>query len=311
MQSVPWDGKKIREASIVRGLPLAAYHDPLICEGGPSVSSSLLRNPIQKSPAHAFETSPLNPNYEADADDSEAMALGRFLHKAVAAEPFDDDCVLCPPTIRGEPYNARLKVWKDWKAEQVTAGKYVITPDMAERAKGMILALGKFPLVQQGMLGGAPERSLLWRDQRGFWKKARPDDIPNDSGDFDDLKTIGRLVLYRDMQRAIIDHGYHQQAAMVMEGARALGIEATSFTLLFVESNPPYCVRAVTLKDEDIARGQALNELACDIFWQCYQSGHWPGPGDDRPDAEYIDLPDWYRKSVDDRIKYQLREMAP
>jgi hypothetical protein len=120
MQSVPWDGKKIREASIVRGLPLAAYHDPLICEGGPSVSSSLLRKLIQKSPAHAFETSPLNPNYEADANDSEAMALGRFLHKAVAAEPFDDDCVLCPPTIRGEPYNARLKVWKDWKAHQNT-----------------------------------------------------------------------------------------------------------------------------------------------------------------------------------------------
>jgi PDDEXK-like domain of unknown function (DUF3799) len=229
MQSVPWDGKRIREASIVRGLPLAAYHDPFICDGGPSVSSSLLRKLIQKSPAHAFESSALNPNYEADANDSEAMALGRFLHKAVAGEPFDDDCVLCPPTIKGEPYNARLKVWKDWKAEQLTAGKYVITPDMAERAKGMILALGKFPLVQQGMLGGAPERSLLWRDQRGFWKKARPDDIPNDSGDFDDLKTIGRLVLYRDMQRAIIDHGYHQQAAMVMEGARALGIEATSF----------------------------------------------------------------------------------
>jgi PDDEXK-like domain of unknown function (DUF3799) len=313
MQSVPWDGKKIREASIVRSLSNAAYHEVYICEGGPSVSSSLLRKVIQKSPAHAFELSPLNPSYVADVDDNEAMILGRFVHKAVASDPADpvfDDCVLCPPTVKGEPYNGRLKVWRDWKAEQAAAGRYVITPDLAERAKGMILALGKFPLVQQGMLGGAPERSLFWRDQRGFWKKARPDEIPNDSGDFVELKTIGRLVLYRDMQRAIIEHGYHQQAAMVMEGARALGIPPTSFTFLFVESKPPYCVRAVTLKDEDIARGHALNELACDIFWQCYQTSHWPGPGDDRPDAEYIDLPDWYRKSVDDRIKYQLREVT-
>jgi len=159
------------------------------------------------------------------------------------------------------------------------------------------------------MLGGAPERSLIWRDPRGFWKKARPDDIPNDSGDFVDLKTT-HSVLYRDTQRTIVDFGYHQQAALVMEGARALRIEPASFTLLWVESNPPYYVRAQTLKDEDIARGHALNELACQTFWECYQSGHWPGPGDDRPDAEYVDLPEWYRKSVDDRIRYQLREAA-
>ncbi|WLA65488.1 hypothetical protein [Bradyrhizobium diazoefficiens] len=96
----------------------------------------------------------------------------------------------------------------------------------------------------------------------------------------------------------------------IREGARALGLPATSFTLLWVESKSPHCVRAQTLKDEDLARGHALNELAAKTFWECYRSGVWPGPGDDRPDAEYVDLPDWYRKSVDDRVKFELREAA-
>ncbi|WP_166304228.1 PD-(D/E)XK nuclease-like domain-containing protein [Bradyrhizobium sp. 2S1] len=307
MQSIPWDGKPITRPGLYRNIPLADYHRHDLCDAV-SVSSTMFRNIIRRSPAHAFTNSSLNPKRGKEPQ-SEAMALGRFVHKAVAGEPFDDDCVLCPPEVGGKPYNMRLKVWQDWKAEQEAAGKCVITPSMAERAKGMILALGKFPLVQQGMLGGSPERSLIWKDKRGFWKKARPDEIPNDSGDFVDLKSTNS-VLYRDTQHSIIEYGYVQQAALVVEGARALVMTASSFTLLWVESEKPHCVRAQTLKDDDLARGHGLNELAAETFWQCYQSGEWPGPGDDRADAEYVDLPDWWRKSVDDRIKYQLRETA-
>ncbi len=309
MQSIQWDGNQIATPGIYRGIPLADYHRPDLCVEV-SVSSSIFRTIINKSPKHAFNKSQLNPAYSPDDEQNEAMSLGRFLHSAVAGEPFEHDCVLRPATVGGVAYQGNRKEWREWKAAQAAAGKYILTPEMAEKAKAMIIALGQFPLVQQGMLNGAPERSLIWRDPRGFWKKARPDQMPNDSGDFADLKTTGRGVLYQETQRSIIDGGYHQQGAMVLEGARALGIPATSFTLLWVESKSPHCVRAQTLKDEDLARGDALNELAAKMFLDCYRSGVWPGPGDDRPDAEYVDLPDWYRKSVDDRIKFELREAA-
>ncbi|NOJ41422.1 hypothetical protein HCN58_17735 [Bradyrhizobium sp. WSM 1791] len=87
----------------------------------------------------------------------------------------------------------------------------------SEQLTGMIIALGQFPLVQQGMLGGSPERSLIWKDPRGFWKKARPDEMPNHSGDFVDLKTTAS-VLYRDTQYSIAEYGDIQQAAVVMGG---------------------------------------------------------------------------------------------
>jgi hypothetical protein len=308
MQSIPWDGKTIDKEGIFRGVPLADYHRSDLCEA-PSVSSSFLRAITAKSPKHAWEGSTLNPAHADDEEQSEALAKGRAIHKAVAAEPFDDDTILRPPTIAGYTYNGNRKDWRDWNAKQQKAGKTIITPKMAEEITGMIIALGQFPLVQQGLLGGAPERSLIWKDPRGFYKKARPDEIANDSGDFCDLKTT-RSVTWRDLQRTIVEYGYDQQAAFVIEGAIALGLPVQSFTLLFVESKPPYCVRAVTLKDEDLERANKLNQIACETFWKCLQTNHWPGPGDDRPDAEYIELPDWYRKSVDDRIKYQLREAA-
>ncbi|ANW03279.1 hypothetical protein [Bradyrhizobium icense] len=85
--------------------------------------------------------------------------------------------------------------------------------------------------------------------------------MPNHSGDFVYLKTTAS-VLYRDTQYSIAEYGDIQQAAMIMEGARALGMVANSFTLLWVDSDKPHCVRAQTLKDEDLARGHKLNGLA-------------------------------------------------
>lgn len=309
MQSIPWDGKTITAPGIYRGIPLQDYHRFDLCDEV-SVSSSMLRNIIAESPRHAWQKSRLNPDHAEDEEQTQAMAEGRFMHAAVAAEPFDSDCVFRPATIGGHPYNGNRKEWREWKEEQLRNHKTIVTPEMAEHVKGMIIALGNFPLVQAGLLGGAPERSLIWKHPAGFWLKARPDEIPNASGDYIDMKSTKPPVLYRNLQKTCVERGYYQQGALVILGARVLGLPVTSFTLLFVENRPPHCVRAVTLKDEDIARGHQLNQLACNMFWQCWQNGVWPGPGDDRADAEYIDAPEWWRKSVDDRVKYELREAA-
>src|SRR3974390_758171 len=142
MQSIPWNGKTITEPGVYRGIQLADYHRPDLCDAI-SVSSSMLRHIITESPRHAFEKSPLNPDRASDADETEAMALGRFVHKAVAAEPFNDDTGMRPATVGGYAYNGNRKEWREWLAEQHKAGKFVISPAVAERAKGMIVALGQ------------------------------------------------------------------------------------------------------------------------------------------------------------------------
>ena len=78
-------------------------------------------------------------------------------------------------------------------------------------------------------------------------------------------------------------------------------VQMTSFSLVFVEKTPPYCVRIVTLKDEDLVRGRRQNAAARRIFANCLAQGQWPGPGG--ADAEYLGIPSWNQKKIDDALE--------
>jgi hypothetical protein len=309
IQSIRWDGKQITKPGIYQRLPLDEYHRGDICDG-PSVSSTILRNMWDTSPAHAWAHCPLNPQHVKDKETS-WKNIGRAAHHLLTAEiGFADQFVVRPDALEGEPWQGNRKDCKRWLAARRREGLTVLTPADVEIVKGMAISIGNFPLVQAGALNGMIERSLIWKDKEtGLWLKARPDAIPSDSGDFTDIKTTGS-VLYRDLQKSIGDFGYQQQAALTLEGAKALDIPASSFTLIWIEKAPPYCVRATQLKDDDLLRGMKQNRMALRIFADCLSRGVWPGPGDDRDDAEYVDLPDWRREQIDARLKHELREAA-
>jgi hypothetical protein len=309
IQSIRWDGEQITQPGVYSRLPLDDYHRGDICDG-PSVSSTVLRTLWDESPAHAWAKSPLNPHRVEDTA-SDWKNIGRAAHHLLTAEiGFADAFVVRPEMLDGEKWHGNRKECKRWLAAQKRAGLTVLTAANVEVIKGMAISIGAFPLVQAGALNGLIERSLFWKDKEtGLWLKARPDAIPSDSGDFSDIKTTGS-VLYRDLQKSIADFGYNQQAALTFEGARALDIEANSFTLIWVEKKPPFCVRATQLKDDDIQRGMKQNRMALRTFADCLARGVWPGPGDERDDAEYVDMPDWRRTQIDERLKFELREVA-
>lgn len=308
IQSIRWDGKPITVPGIYSGVPIDAYHRGDICDG-PSVSSTSLRHLWNKSPAHCWANSPLNPKRVPETG-TEAKILGGATHTLIVGEPFSDRYVVQPATFLGEKWNGNRTDCKRQKSQWKREGKLVVTEKQVEQIEGMAAALSLNSLVLAGILNGLIERSIFWIDKEtGLWLKARPDAIPSDSGDFSDLKTT-TSVLYHDLQRTIGDYGYAQQGAMILEGARAIGIEASSFSLVWVESSPPHSVRVQQLKDEDLARGTKMNRVALRTFAECLSTGVWPGPGDDRADAEYVDLADWRRKQIDERLHLKLNEAA-
>lgn len=306
IQSIRWDGKPITEPGFYSGIPLETYHSADIC-AGPSISSTILRNVSNLSPAHAFAKSSLNPDNEPE--ESEAMNLGSALHWVVAREPgFDNRFVIKPEKWRGKAWNSDdgRDQMKRWKRDGFT----VLSEKQVEQMQGMAATLAVHPMIVAGILRGRLEQSGFWIDREtGLWCKIRPDAMPNDSGDFADLKTT-KSVMYHDLQTSIAHYAYHQQGALILEGARALGIEATSFTLVWVETVKPHAVRVTQLKDDDLARGHKQNIAARRIIADCLTTGVWPGPGDGRDDAEYIDLPDWKREQIDAKLKYELRDAA-
>jgi hypothetical protein len=293
-----WSGKPISEPGLYTGVPIDVYHGADLCDG-PSVSSSGLRKLMNESPAHYWVESPYNPN-RIEQKETDALVFGRAAHHLLLGEDdFNTHYI-----VRPDKWDSwRTDAAKMWRQDQEDAGRTVLLPSQLETIRGIARALASHPLIDAGILNGGIEQTIVWRDKdTGIWLKARPDAIPNDAGDFADLKTT-TSVQSMDLARTIAEHGYHQQAALIAAGWHALtGRDVESFSFVFVEKTPPYCVRVVTLRDDDLARGERQNFVAIKKFAECMAKGEWPGPGG--ADAEYLSLPEWAQKKIDNQLEH-------
>lgn len=306
-KTIDWDGKTITKPGLYGRLGIDLYHSGNICDG-PSISSSGLRKIFSQSPAHYWAESPLNPN-RLEQDAKAHFTLGRAVHHLMLGEPFFAKLFAIQPDEYPDSKTGEMKPWnnnanfaKAWHTEREAEGKSVLTPTQVDQIKGMAQSLGHHPLIAAGALNGQIERSGFVKDKKtGVWLKVRPDSIPNDSGDYVDLKTTTSVV-WNDLVRTIGDFGYHQQMALIRRVVRELGLPFTSATLVFVESKAPFCTRVVTLKENDLDRGEKQNAACIQVFADCLKAKHWPGPGGDREDAEYIELGEFAQKRIDDKL---------
>jgi len=312
LTSIKWTGKVITKPGLYSNIPLPLYHSAKICDG-PSVSSSNLRTLSSRSPAHFYNEWPGNPNY-IEKEDKKHFILGRALHHLMLGEEFFGKLFAVPEKEYPDAKTGEMKPWtfqanycKQWRLAQEKLGKSVLTRDDVDSLLGMVESLRNHPIIRAGALNGMIERSAFWKDKAtGLWVKIRPDSIPTSSTDFVDLKTT-TSVLWPDLQRTIAECGYHQQGGLIRQGARdLLGISNPTFTLVFVEKTPPYCVRVVTPLDSDLDRGERQNRAGLDTIARCLKAAHWPGPGGEREDAENIELPTWAQKQIDDRLEFDI-----
>ena len=208
----------------------------------------MLRLGIKSSMAHLFANAPFNAN-RIERATKKHFSLGSAVHHVICAEPdFARYFAVRPLELDGKPFDMRRTVCKQWVREHEQAGRTVLNDEDVRNITGMAVAIGENPLVQEGLLNGGVERSLFWRDlETQLWLKSRPDVLPHASADFVDIKTT-QSVLYRDIQRTVADFGYYQQAALALEVAAKLDMEISSFSLLFVEKEAPWCVRVVAVK---------------------------------------------------------------
>lgn len=325
-KTIEWNGKQITEPGIYSGIPLHLYHDPRICAGdrpwhdgsmryGPSISSSGLREIFgeNKSEKHFYANWRGNPNYrEIDEEKKRHFVIGRAVHHLVLGERnFAKLFVQQPhewPDENGEvkPWHNGRKTCKAWNAARKREGRAWLSLKEIEMIKQMVISVGNHPLVQQGALNGATERSIFWKDREtGIWLKCRPDCIPSDSGDFVDLKTT-RTTFWSQLQKTMREYAYYRQAALAQEACReVLGIEWESFTLIFVEKAEPWHTRDVRPHDEDLHRGQRANRAALRRFARALETGIWPGPGDGNEGNERLPLSEQGRETMDTMLKYE------
>ena len=299
MEAIKWDGKQISRSGLYSNVPLEVYHSQKILDG-PSVSSTGLRRVLEVnggSPAHFYDQWSGNPDC-AEPEDKPHFMLGRaahflFLEGATRSKAFSKSFAMRPDEFP----DYRTKASREWRDEQIEHGKIPLTDEHRDAIIGMANRIAVDEHAVE-LLHGDIERSLFWRDKKtGLWLKARPDALPNDSGDFADLKTTTRTS-FPLLMHSVGTCAYHQQAALIREGAATvLGLGMTSFALVFVESKRPYCVRVVVLDPRDIDLGQRQNRRALDLIEKCILSGQWPGPGDGH--IVTIPLTEKYRESAE------------
>lgn len=298
-------GQKISKTG-VWALDMSQYHSD-ICDA-PSISSSGLRTIWSASPAHYFHTSPYNP-HPPETQERPHFSLGRAAHHLLflGRKGFDDEFVTRPEQWS----DWRTKEAKLWREAALADGKTVITDGELEAITGMARSLAAHPLVKAGILDGYVERSLIWKDaETGAWLKSRPDCIPGSGLDVADLKTTNSVAT-DDLRRTLGAYAYHAQGALVgMAFREVLKREMQTFSLVFVEKAPPFCVRVVAVKPDDLDRGEKQIKAAAEMFAECVASGRWPGPGGDQQDAEFMDVPEYARASIDTRLAVYDMERA-
>lgn len=307
MTSITWTGEQISTPGVYTLLPIQRYHAASLCAGF-SISHTGLDRLFMQSAAHFWDKCPDNPDHEP-TEPTEAMILGAASHKLYLGERgFQKQFIRRPDKVLGEAWHGNRTVCKDWLKDQAHKGLTVLKSEQIEKIAGMKVSLSKEPLIQAGILQGRVEQSFVWQDaETGIWLKARPDVLPNDTGDFVDLKCVAS-VSDDALERSIGDFGYHRQAGLVLEGAhQLLGLDykAMSFTLVFVETSRPFCVEVCTLKPSDIERGMAENRSALRLLKRCLDTNDFPGPSGRQKDARFIGL----RSYVIDRNTYRVNQI--
>lgn len=304
-----WDGLQINKSGVVADVPIEQYHKDTLLFDGFSISSSGLRQ-LMNRPAAYWWTSAYNPN-AAEQESKKELNFGKAAHMLLLGE----DCFAERYSLRPEKYEDDKGVWKAWSGNSNSckawlekteaAGKMVITQTEIDHIHFMRDSLAGKWAIKQGIMNGRIERSIFFKD-KDIWLKSRPDVIPNDSGDFVDLKTAAS-VDDESLSKAIFNNGYHVQAGLMRMIVReVLGADAfSSFTFVFVEKTAPYDVRVMQLKDADIDLGERQAMQGLKVLRECLKRKEWPGYDGFDQHVSYVEMPSWARTRIDTQLRME------
>ena len=226
--------------------------------------------PVSKSLLWDFNPSPFRWKNGSPREASKAMDLGTLIH-AATLEPETVEAMIA---ISPFP-DFRTKEAREWKAAQAEAGKVITTREDLDKALTIaetvmdeyhILFLAKYKteVAVFGRIGETEVKGLI-------------DMVPDGLDCLIDLKTTGEIGSLENLQRQIVNRGYHWQAALYLDLWNAATGEArTRFIFCFVETESPHETAWVEISENllELGRTGYMNAVA---KWQtCVATNHWP-----------------------------------
>ena len=228
-----------------------------------ALSSTFLKNLIQKSPGHAI----YEINHPAEKPEFD---FGTAFH-TILLEPnkFQESVT----TFNGRRYG---KKWDEFQAE--AGDKLILKPDDLDRLTAMRDSVMSMTTAKGLFSDGVAEQSYFWVDEMsGLMCRCRPDWENTAVGVLADVKTTSALASKSSFSRTIANFHYDLQAAFYKGGVNILSESSYSTWIwVVVETQPPH---GVGIYEADIAmmdNGRTKARHALDLAADCFKNDSWP-----------------------------------
>jgi hypothetical protein len=264
----------------------AEYHgDPA---PKPSLSSSLAKLLLDRSPLHAWTASPrLNPAWEPEVSD--VFDVGRAAHRAVLGR--GGDYVAYPEALLGANGAASTKAAKEWAEEQRAAGRTPLKREQVDAVEAMARATRSHLDACGIQLDPRLSELSAIAEIDGTWCRVRVDNAPDRPVMLPGIGPRKVLIDFKSCEnatpekcrKAVENYGYDVQKQHYTETWSAATGEDRAFLFVFTEKEPPYGTCVLWLLDEPGHSADWLEDAqdkvrAARTTWrECLQADEWPG----------------------------------
>lgn len=265
----------------IYSMPADVYHADTVGDR-PSLSASIAKILVTKSPLHAWAAHPrLNPDYV-------------MKHEA----KFDPGTAAHTVLLRDERA-VQIVVASDWKTDLAqlerdvarAAGKIPILAKQWHEVQRMVEAarvqLDGTRADPRPFTDGKAEQTMVWEDN-GVLCRALVDWLRDDRQAIDDYKTTKASANPEQWTRTLYGIGADIQVAFYLRGCQALGWPAPEFRFVVQETYPPYALSVIGLDPPSLELADSKVEYALGLWKEALNSGVFPG----YPlDVAYAELP--------------------
>lgn len=257
---------------LIFDLPESQYHADAIPDvGPPTLSASMARMLVLKSPLHAWTYHPRFGG--ARGESTEPQENGNLIHALLLGTGRE--------IVPVDAADFRTKAAKEARQAARDAGKIAVIADKLTFAKGTAEILRRRMSDAGVTLDGKSEVTAVWQSD-GALCRGRFDHLCADGVTIVDLKTT-ESAHPTAIQRSIENFGTDIQIAAYIEAmgtifpALAGGIK---FRLAYLECEPPHAVTIVECAGSMFELGRRRWARAKTIWKRCLAENRWPGYAD-------------------------------
>jgi hypothetical protein len=241
----------------------------------PSLTQSLVKIIVEKSPKHAWCASPrLNPQYEYEDDTK--FDLGNITHRLILGRGKDIEVVQFD--------DWRKKAAQDAREEAAEHGRIAVLQHQFDQATEMVTAAWAQLKVHEdsdAFQGGRSEVMICWEED-GIWFRSLIDHISDDLRTITDFKTSGMSMAPHIIGIRAETAGWHIQAAFIERGLDILdpaGAGRRRFRFIAEETDKPHTLTSMHMNEYWLSMGRKKVQAGIALWRPAVATNYWRGYG--------------------------------